>query len=131
MAAVHQPPTTDAALEEPRDAPRDGHAAPTGPKRERVGFLLLIVGTGLLYLVGLDAIDLWTPDEPRYAAIAEELRSFRHGVRGLVLLHLNDEVYTQKPPLYFWLAALLGAPGGQVDEIAARLPSAMAVNKAS
>ena len=27
---------------------------------------------------------------------------------GLVLLHLNGEPYDQKPPLYFWLAALAG-----------------------
>jgi 4-amino-4-deoxy-L-arabinose transferase-like glycosyltransferase len=43
-----------------------------------------------------------------------------------VLLHLNDAAYTQKPPLYFWLAAAIGAPGGHVSEVAARLPSALA-----
>ena len=122
MPAVHQPPTTD--------EPRAGRACSSGPQRERVGerigLPVLLAATALLYLAGLAGIDLWTPDEPRYAAIAEELRSFRHGLDGLVLLHLNDEVYTQKPPLYFWLAALFGAPGGRVDELAARLPSALA-----
>ena len=58
--------------------------------------------------------------------IAEELRSFQHGARGLWLLHLNGAAYTQKPPLYFWLAALAGAPAGRVSEAAARLPSALA-----
>jgi len=43
-----------------------------------------------------------------------------------VLLHVNGEPYTQKPPLYFWLAAAAGAPGGRVTEAAARLPSALA-----
>ncbi len=118
MPAVHQPPTTD--------HPREGQASQHAPQRERIGYWALIAATGLLFLAGLGVIDLWTPDEPRYAAIAEELRSFRHGFDGLVLLHLNDEAYTQKPPLYFWLAALLGTPGGRVDEIAARLPSALA-----
>jgi 4-amino-4-deoxy-L-arabinose transferase-like glycosyltransferase len=57
--------------------------------------------------------------------VAEELRSFRHGAAGLALLHLNGEAYTQKPPLYFWAAALMGVPGGRVTEAAARLPSAL------
>jgi 4-amino-4-deoxy-L-arabinose transferase-like glycosyltransferase len=35
-------------------------------------------------------------------------------------------VYDQKPPLYFWAAALAGVPGGRVSEEAARLPSALA-----
>ncbi|MBY0399430.1 phospholipid carrier-dependent glycosyltransferase [Myxococcota bacterium] len=78
------------------------------------------------FLPGLGMLDLWAPDEPRYAAIAEELRSGRHGLRGLVLLHLNDAPYDQKPPLYFWLAAAFGLPFGRVDELAARLPSALA-----
>jgi 4-amino-4-deoxy-L-arabinose transferase-like glycosyltransferase len=80
----------------------------------------------LLLLIGLGNRDFWPPDEPRYGAIAEELRSFAHGWRGLVLLHLNGQVYTQKPPLFFWLAALAGAPVGHVSEAAARLPSALA-----
>lgn len=88
--------------------------------------MALLLAVGLLYGLGLGARDLWAPDEPRYGAIAEELRSFRHGAPGLVLLHLNDAPYTQKPPLYFWLAALAGLPFGRVDELAARLPSALA-----
>ncbi len=85
-----------------------------------------LVAAALLFGLGLGRLDLWAPDEPRYGAIAEELRSFRHGGAGLVLLHLNDVPYTQKPPLYFWLAALAGAPAGHVSEWAARAPSAAA-----
>ena len=87
--------------------------------------LVLAAGASLLF-AGLGNHDFWPPDEPRYGAIAEELRSFTHGFRGLVLLHLNGAVYTQKPPLFFWLAALAGAPVGRVTEAAARLPSALA-----
>src|SRR5262249_55934363 len=32
----------------------------------------------------------------------------------------------QTPPLYYWAAALFGAPGGRVTETPARLPSALA-----
>jgi 4-amino-4-deoxy-L-arabinose transferase-like glycosyltransferase len=87
---------------------------------------LVLAAAALLLLAGLDAVDLWAPDEPRYAQVAEELRSGAHGPAGLVLLHLNGEPYTQKPPLYFWLAAGIGAPLGRVTELAARLPSALA-----
>jgi 4-amino-4-deoxy-L-arabinose transferase-like glycosyltransferase len=95
-------------------------------RSSRHAFLILLVATALLYGAGLGGRDFWAPDEPRYGAIAEELRSFRHGASGLVLLHLNDVPYTQKPPLYFWLAAAFGVPQGRVHEIAARLPSALA-----
>ncbi len=87
---------------------------------------VLVVAAALLLLARLGARDLWAPDEPRYGAIAEELRSFEHGPAGLVLLHLNGEPYTQKPPLWYWLAAAFGAPVGRVTETAARLPSALA-----
>lgn len=98
--------------------------SPLSQSRRALGILL--VGAALLYGSGLGGTDLWAPDEPRYGAIAEELRSFRHGASGLVLLHLNDVPYTQKPPLYFWFAAAIGAPFDRVHEVAARLPSAIA-----
>jgi 4-amino-4-deoxy-L-arabinose transferase-like glycosyltransferase len=97
--------------------------AAAGVDRRLAGAVL--AAAAVLLFSGLGATDLWAPDEPRYAAVAEELRSFRHGAPGLALLHLNGEAYTQKPPLYFWAAALLGAPGGRVTEAAARLPSAL------
>ena len=89
-------------------------------------YWLLAAGCAVLYGARLGALDFWAPDEPRYGAIAEELRSGRHGPEGLVLLHLGDAPYTQKPPLYFWLAALAGVPTERVTETAARLPSAAA-----
>ena len=91
------------------------------------GFDALVLAMGIaLLLPYLGAQDLWAPDEPRYAQVAEELRSFEHGPSGLVVMHLNGEAYTQKPPLYYWLAAGLGAALGGVNETAARLPSALA-----
>ncbi len=119
MAAVQKPPSKSSQPAPPR---RRSARFSWG---SRPLFVLLLVVT-LLYGIGLGSTDFWAPDEPRYGAIAEELRSFRHGARGLVLLHLNDEAYTQKPPLYFWLAAATGASRGVVDEWSARLPSAIA-----
>lgn len=85
----------------------------------------LLAAAALLLFGGLGSTDVNAPDEPRYAQVAEELRSMQHGLEGLVVMHLDGDVYTQKPPLYFWMAALLGTPGGHVDEWAARLPSAL------
>ncbi len=86
----------------------------------------VVLAAALLLLPGLGAIGLWAPDEPRYAQVAEEVRSFEHGARGLLVMHLNGAVYDQKPPLYFWTAALAGTVFGRVTETAARLPSAFA-----
>jgi 4-amino-4-deoxy-L-arabinose transferase-like glycosyltransferase len=95
-------------------------------RSERALVALLLAGAALLYGARLGATGFWAPDEPRYGQVAEELRAGDHGPAGLVLLRLNGEPYTQKPPLYFWLAAAAGAPGGRVTEAAARLPSALA-----
>ena len=82
----------------------------------RLPVTLVLLAAALLYLPGLGATDLWAPDEPRYAQVAEELRT---GAGHRVLLHLNGEPYTQKPPLYFWLAALAGAAADRVSAQAA------------
>ena len=92
-------------------------------RRARLGLLL---AAALLLLVGLGRVDAWAPDEPRYLQVAEEMRALPHGAASAVVLHLNGRPYDQKPPLYFWLAALAGAPAGRVSETAARLPSALA-----
>lgn len=141
MAIVKKPPAQDDRPVAPNPhAPATppaarSHALATGERRgaradrragDRGAIFALLALASALFLTGLGAIDLWAPDEPRYGAIAEELRSGRHGPGGLVLLHLNDQPYDQKPPLYFWLAAAFGLPFGRVDEVAARLPSALA-----
>jgi 4-amino-4-deoxy-L-arabinose transferase-like glycosyltransferase len=86
----------------------------------------VVLAGALLLFSGLGARDLWEPDEPRHGAIAEEMRALGHGPSQLLLPRLNDEPYSQKPPLFHWLAALAGAPARRVTEGAARLPSALA-----
>ena len=85
----------------------------------------MLIATGL-FLFQLGQLDLWTPDEPRYAQVAEEMRSFEHGAKGVVLMHLNGQPYSQKPPLYYWMASALSIPFGHVGHWQARLPSALA-----
>lgn len=86
----------------------------------------LLIAAAVMLLTGLGRVDAWAPDEPRYLHVAEGVRALENGPSDLVLLRLNGEPYTQKPPLYFWLAALGGVPTGHVGEVAARLPSALA-----
>jgi 4-amino-4-deoxy-L-arabinose transferase-like glycosyltransferase len=92
-------------------------------RRAELGIAL---AAALVFFAGLGARDFWEPDEPRHGAIAEEMRELRHGAGQLVVPRLNGEPYTQKPPLYYWLAAGSGTFGGFVTERAARLPSALA-----
>jgi len=86
----------------------------------------VIALVALVWLPAIGARDVWPPDEPRIAAVADELRALRAGPSGLVLLRLGGETYDQKPPLYYWMAAALGAPSGRVEPWAARLPSTLA-----
>jgi 4-amino-4-deoxy-L-arabinose transferase-like glycosyltransferase len=87
---------------------------------------LLVAAAAVLFFTRLGGLDASAPDEPRYLQVSEEVRALERGPRGLVLLRLNDEPYTQKPPLYYWLAAAAGAAQGRVTELAGRLPSAAA-----
>jgi 4-amino-4-deoxy-L-arabinose transferase-like glycosyltransferase len=84
--------------------------------------VLALLGA-LLFLPGLGRRDLWNPDEARYAEVAREMRLLGHWS----VPRLNGEVYAQKPPLFFWLIlAASGLTGGEVTEVSARLPSALA-----
>ena len=85
----------------------------------------LVLTAAVFLLLGLGWLDASAPDEPRYTQVAEEVRAMPNGPGDWVLLHLNGEPYDQKPPFYFWLAALGGMPTGRVSELAARLPSAV------
>jgi 4-amino-4-deoxy-L-arabinose transferase-like glycosyltransferase len=88
----------------------------------RRDLLLLTVLAALLFFPGLGRRDLWNPDEARYAQVAREMRQ----TGSWALPHLNGRDYTQKPPLLFWSMAAAGTLRGEVDETAARIPSALA-----
>jgi hypothetical protein len=68
---------------------------------------LITALVALATVPALFARDLWDPDEPRYMEVAREMV-----VRGEYLIpQLNGEVYSEKPPLFFWLAGLLWRAG--------------------
>jgi 4-amino-4-deoxy-L-arabinose transferase-like glycosyltransferase len=74
-----------------------------------------------VFLVGLGSTGLSDPDEGRNAEVAREMI-----VSGdWITPHINDAVYLDKPPVFFWAVAASMRLFG-VDERAARLPSALA-----
>ena len=83
---------------------------------------LVLVAAALLTLWGVWGYDLWAPDEPYFGEGAREMV-----VDGQwAVPHVNGEVTTDKPPLFFWLIAVFSLPFGKVLSLTARLPSALA-----
>ncbi|HQF38959.1 MAG TPA: hypothetical protein PK322_07570 [Opitutaceae bacterium] len=70
---------------------------------------------------------LWAPDEARYAYVAREMRELAppDGTNGWLVMHVNGDLYPDKPALLFWLinAAATVFTGGEINGISARLPS--------
>ncbi len=62
---------------------------------------VLILAVIIICFLGIFNRDLWTPDEPRVAAISLEMS--RNG--NLIIPHLAGRPFIEKPPLYFAVAA--------------------------
>src|SRR2546426_3267435 len=97
----------------------DVHGTVNARERRRLA-ILLFAGLGLFFW-RLGSHDLWPPDEPRFALVAKEM-----WMRGdYSVLSLNNHLYTDKPPLFFWAINGFARLLGGIDEWAARLPSAV------
>jgi 4-amino-4-deoxy-L-arabinose transferase-like glycosyltransferase len=90
-------------------------------RRQIYVLVILVIGT-LIFLFNLGGRDLWEPDETRYAVIAREMKD----TGNWILLHLNREIYAEKPPLFFWMVHLSTFLLGENSELTNRLPSALA-----
>ncbi len=84
--------------------------------------VILTLLASLLFFYNLGGWDLWNPDEPRYAQIAHEMAEDGNWI----LPRHNNQIYPDKPPVFFWLIALSYAVSGEVNSFAARFPSALA-----
>jgi 4-amino-4-deoxy-L-arabinose transferase-like glycosyltransferase len=87
----------------------------------RVGWAVLICATlYVCYFSHLGAIGFVGPDEPRYAWIARDMVE----TGDWVTPRLYGKPWFEKPPLYYWGAAICFKLFG-INEVAARLPSAI------
>jgi 4-amino-4-deoxy-L-arabinose transferase-like glycosyltransferase len=87
----------------------------------RIGWAVLICATlYVCYFSHLGAIGFVGPDEPRYAWIARDMAE----TGDWVTPRLYGKPWFEKPPLYYWGAAICFKLFG-VSEAAARLPSAI------
>lgn len=87
-------------------------------------FHLLLLGAlaATVFFVNLGGYDLWPPDEPRFAQVAREMMK----TGDYLVPRVNGLPYKQKPPLLFWAQCVFAIPFGDVTEVPARLPSALA-----
>ena len=82
----------------------------------------MVILAAVLFAWNLWGYDLWAPDEPFFGEGAREMV-----VDGEWLVpHINGEVNTHKPPLFFWLIAIFSLPFGEVSSLTARAPSVLA-----
>lgn len=84
----------------------------------------LLLFAAILFLTNVWGYDLWPADEPRFGQVAREM--LQSG--DWLVLRVNGQPYTEKPPLLFWVIALFSLPFGDVTEFTARLPSVVAAS---
>jgi membrane-associated phospholipid phosphatase len=98
--------------ERPRGPPlaaADVQVLDDGSRLDRRHVVLLLLAAAAWYLPGVfSPRDFWVADEARYA---EVLREMLESGQWLVM-HLNGHFYPDKPPLYFWLCALVSLAAG-------------------
>ncbi len=87
----------------------------------RAPLVWLLLGTAVIYLVGLGAAGLYDPADGLYAEVAREMIVLRDWLTP----HLNFVRYFEKPPLLYWLDAAAMEFLGRTA-FAARLPTALA-----
>jgi 4-amino-4-deoxy-L-arabinose transferase-like glycosyltransferase len=83
-------------------------------------FITLCLIGGLVSFSGISN-ELWTPDEPRDAAIGKAM--WESG--DWIVPRLNGEPFLEKPPLYWWAQAAMFALFGRATPTLARFPSAL------
>jgi 4-amino-4-deoxy-L-arabinose transferase-like glycosyltransferase len=93
---------------------------PLSPTVRLLWIVLILSTLYLCYFHNLGALGLVGPDEPRYAWIARDMQE----TGDWVTPRLYGKPWFEKPPLYYWGAALSFKFFG-VSETTARLPSAV------
>ncbi len=93
-----------------------------GPRRTGLLALVILLLVGALYLPWLGSTAL-VHEETRRAVIARNMME-----SGEYLVpELAERIYLAKPPAFNWMIAAASAPGAEVTEFSARLPSVVAL----
>ena len=91
------------------------------PGSSKTDLLYLLLPAFLLILAGFGLRDPWPADEPRFVLIARDMVA-----SGQWLFpQIGGDLYQDKPPLYFWLLALVLSTGASLRHVFL-LPSAIA-----
>ncbi|MFA5148312.1 MAG: glycosyltransferase family 39 protein, partial [Candidatus Omnitrophota bacterium] len=89
------------------------------PNKTALNILILVFVCLALFLPGSLKRGLWSPDETRYITISKEMVDSG----DWITLRRNGEIYTQKPPVFFWAISAFGLLLGGFSELSARLVS--------
>jgi 4-amino-4-deoxy-L-arabinose transferase-like glycosyltransferase len=105
--------------------PGDRYARPSGPARRpapasRIGWAGAALAAAAVSFAGIGSHSLWTPDEPRDAAVGKAM--WASG--DLVVPRLNGRPFLEKPPLAWWAQAA-GYKVLGVSDAAARVTPAL------
>jgi 4-amino-4-deoxy-L-arabinose transferase-like glycosyltransferase len=93
-------------------------------KRSATSFFMpftLALVAAILFLPGLGARDFWAPGEPIYAEVIRVMFE----KNDWLVPTLNDQLFADKPVLYYWLALIVSKLMGGVSEWTVRIPEAL------
>lgn len=89
------------------------------PGRRALAVLALLLASAVVFVLPVGRRPLYNQDEVRYAMLAREVAE-----NGRWFLpRVRDQVYLNKPPLFFWTVALVSLPAGRVSDVTAPLVS--------
>jgi 4-amino-4-deoxy-L-arabinose transferase-like glycosyltransferase len=90
--------------------------------RRTLAVAALVLVAAVVFVRPVGRRPLYNQDEVRYAILARDVAE--HG--RWFLPRVRDEVYLNKPPLFFWTVALISLPSGRVSDVSAPLVSVAA-----
>ena len=95
------------------------HFLKDGLKQNYIYLLILIIFSTILFVPSTLDRDLHYRDELRYTEVAREMSE----TGDYFVPHLGGEIYTDKPPFYFWVLILAKNIFGEYSAAAMAAPS--------